>query len=64
MWTDDDRTLATTYEAVEDEVQFFVNRVTVVLDAQGRLRLRYVEGTGAQTHPGAVLEDCALLFGS
>lgn len=64
MWTDDDRALSLAYEAIFEADQFFVSRVTVILDAEGAALVRYDEGTGSGGHPGEVLEDCTLLFGS
>jgi peroxiredoxin len=61
IWTDSDRTLATTYGAWE-EGDWSVGRVTVVLGHGGDLLVRYDNNTGQGTHPSEVLEDCRLLF--
>jgi peroxiredoxin len=63
IWTDDERTLATTYEAVSSETQSFPSRVTKLLDADGVLILEYVDNIEVGTHPGQVLADCQAIFG-
>lgn len=65
LWTDDDdRTLALTYGAAASASQRYPARITVVLDAEGVLVLEYLEDINVGAHPGQVLEDCTLLFGS
>ena len=62
LWTDDDKTLAITYNAADDASAFVADRVTVVLNKMGELMLMYPEvSTG--THPGQVLDDLTLLLG-
>jgi peroxiredoxin len=63
IWTDDERTLATTYGAVSSPTQSFPSRVTMLLDADGGLLLEYVEDIAVGTHPAEVLSDCQALFG-
>lgn len=62
LWTDDDRTLALTYGAAASASAAVPSRVTVLLDENGDLLLKYaVRDLG--THPASVLEDCEALFG-
>jgi peroxiredoxin len=63
LWTDDARTLGTTYGALDDAEDDTVARVTVVLDAAGDLVMVYDAYIAVGTHPAAVLEDCEELFG-
>ena len=60
LWTDDERTLADTYDA---NLGAFANRVTMLLDADGTLILEYRDDVDFGTHPQEVLEDCQALFG-
>lgn len=63
LWTDsEDRTLAQAYGAASSSSAAYADRVTVLLDAEGRLLLEYEVG-GIATHPGQVLSDCQQLFG-
>ena len=61
LWTDGDHTLVDTYDAVDFDI--LVRRVTLILDEEGFLLVRYSEDTGESGHPAVVLEDCELLFG-
>ena len=63
IWTDDERTLSVTYGAADSVNAFFPNRVTVLLDSAGDLLLEYPT-VNIDVHPGQVLDDCQLLFGS
>ena len=63
LFTDDDSTLGVTYGALENGRDTFVDRVTMLLDADGELLLEYVEAIDVGTHPAKVLEDCEALFG-
>ncbi len=63
LWSDEDKALALHYGAVSTKLSPVPGRVTVVLDAQGALVLRY-DSVDVGTHPGDVLEDCKALFGS
>ena len=64
LWTDDDKVLGTTYDALDGERDTSVDRVTALLDADGNLVLQYLEDINIGTHPGRVLEDCEALFGN
>lgn len=63
VWTDDDRALGVTYQALTDVEDASVRRITVVLDAEGDLALEYLSDISVGTHPGQVLADVQLLFG-
>lgn len=63
LWSDDDRVLGVTYGALSGSTDSSVDRVTMVLDADGALVLTYTEDIVLGTHPSEVLEDCAALFG-
>jgi thioredoxin-dependent peroxiredoxin len=63
LWTDDDRVLGVTYGALTGDRDSSVDRVTMLLDANGDLLLEYTEAINVGTHPGLVLEDCERLFG-
>jgi peroxiredoxin Q/BCP len=63
LWTDTDRTLALTYGAAKREDQSSPSRITMLLDAEGRLLLEYVGAIDTGTHPNDVLTDCEALFG-
>ena len=63
LWTDTDRTLAMTYGAAKREEQPSPSRITMLLDADGRLLLEYVGAIDTGTHPNDVLTDCEALFG-
>ena len=63
LWTDTDRTLARTYGAAKRVDQPSPSRITMLLDAEGRLLLEYVGAIDTGTHPGDVLADCEALFG-
>lgn len=62
LWTDEDKTLGTTYGALTGERDSSVDRVTMVLDADGVLVLQYLDDIVVGAHPGEVLEDCRALF--
>lgn len=64
VWSDTDKTLAQHYGAAAGPGAVFPNRVTKVLDADGRLILEYVDQIDVGTHPQDVLEDCQKLFGT
>jgi thioredoxin-dependent peroxiredoxin len=63
LWTDTDRTLALTYGAAKREDQASPSRITMLLDADGRLLLEYKGAIDTGTHPKDVLDDCEALFG-
>lgn len=63
LWTDTDRTLALTYGAAKREEQPSPSRITMLLDAEGRLLLEYTGAIDTGTHPKDVLADCEALFG-
>lgn len=63
LWTDDDKVLGVTYGALEGERDNSVDRVTMLLDAEGDLILTYTEAINVGTHPADVLEDCEAIFG-
>jgi peroxiredoxin len=61
VWTDTERTLASTYGAVTSETQGFPSRVTKIVDADGVLILEYNDASFLR-NPQYVLEDCKALF--
>ncbi len=64
LWSDTKRELALAYGAAKSASQFFADRVTVVLDEQGRWRLFYssaVIGFDMYNHPLVVLKDLETL---
>lgn len=63
LWTDDDAVLGVTYGALSNDRDTSVDRVTMLLDADGALLLEYTEAINVGTHPAQVLEDCEALFG-
>lgn len=62
VWTDDDKSLALHYGAIDSKDAARPGRVTRVLDSEGTLVLEYKVGLNLGTHPQDVLEDCAALF--
>lgn len=62
IWKDVDKTLALHFRAASGPGQAFPDRVTRVLDAEGRLVVVY-DDVRVGTSPGLVLEDCRVLFG-
>jgi peroxiredoxin len=63
LWSDEDKALALHYGAVRSRLSPVPGRITVVLDAQGQLVLRY-DDVDVGAHPADVLEDCEALFGA
>lgn len=64
VWTDTDKTLARTFGAIDDPSAERPSRITVVLDAEGRVALEYRDiGLGLPGHPQDVLDDVRALFG-
>jgi peroxiredoxin len=64
VWTDTDaRTLAVHYGAADSASALFPERVTMLLDRNGDLLLKYTDDIRVGTHPDQVLEDCQALFG-
>jgi peroxiredoxin len=63
LWTDDEKVLGVTYGALSGDRDSSVDRVTMLLDAEGDLLLTYTEAINVGTHPADVLEDCAAIFG-
>jgi peroxiredoxin len=63
LWTDEDKTLGTTYGALSSTSDSSVKRVTMLLDEKGELLLEYTAAIDVGTHPALVLEDCEILFG-
>ncbi len=61
LWSDINRELALYYQAANSRYQLWADRVTVVLDDQGRLCVVY-PSVSAGTHPQDVLEDLTLLL--
>jgi peroxiredoxin len=58
LWSDSNRDLAVYYGAASSVEQKNADRVTVVLDPEGRWILSYeVELFGFKAHPGEVLSD-------
>jgi peroxiredoxin len=64
VWSDMNKTLAVYYGSVAGDTALIPGRITVILDADGKLLLEYLEGTSAGDHPQEVLEDCQAIFGS
>lgn len=65
LWSDQKRELALYYGAASSAKQAYANRVTVVLDPEGKWRLFYSSaaiGFGMYNHPGIVLEDVKALI--
>lgn len=62
VWTDDDRTLALYYGAINNPDALFPKRITKVLDKDGVLVMEYISDVSVGTHPAEVLEDCQQLF--
>ena len=62
LWSDEDKALALHYGAANSKLSMVPSRITVVLDAQGTVVLRY-DDVSVGTHPGDVLDDCKALFG-
>ena len=56
VWTDADRQLATAFGAVDDPNQSHPRRITVVLDAEGKVILEY-RSVNFLTNPEDVLSD-------
>ena len=63
LWSDDEKVLGVTYGALSGDRDSSVDRVTMLLDAEGELLLTYTEAINVGTHPADVLEDCAAIFG-
>lgn len=62
LWTDGGRELALAFGAADSPDQHRPRRLTVLLDANGRVMTRYAPGLGLGTHPAEVLEDARALF--
>lgn len=62
LWTDLSRELAQAVGAAEAPDQARASRVTVLLDPEGHVAVRYQPGLGLGTHPADVLEDAQALF--
>jgi peroxiredoxin len=63
VWTDDDaRTLALHYGAADSAGALYPSRITMLLDREGDLMLKYTVDVRVGTHPDRVLEDCIRLF--
>lgn len=56
VWTDTDRQLALAFGAVDDAQQNYPRRITVVLDANGKVILEY-RSASFLTNPEDVLTD-------
>jgi len=56
VWTDTDRQLALAFGAVDDPKQSYPRRITVVLDASGKVILEY-RSVNFLTNPEDVLSD-------
>lgn len=64
VWTDSAaRTLALHYGAADSATALFPERITMLLDRNGDLLLKYTDDIRVGTHPDQVLEDCQALFG-
>ena len=64
LWSDLERTLAIFAGAAKEPSNRNARRVTIVLDAEGALVLRYDSVANVLGHPQAVLDDCRGLFNS
>ena len=64
VWSDSNKTLALYYGSVKGKLAPIPGRITVILDAEGKLILEYREGTSSGNHPQEVLEDCQAIFGA
>jgi peroxiredoxin len=62
LWTDASRELALRFQAADRVDQSHPSRVTVLLDPQGDVVLRYDVGLNLGTHPSDVLDDAKILF--
>jgi peroxiredoxin len=64
LWQDTDRTLALHFGAVDSSSDWAPDRISVLLDGDGRQILKYsVSAFGIGDHPADVLADCEALFG-
>jgi peroxiredoxin len=63
LWSDTARALATYYGAVAPWDDTAPLRHALILDATGHALVRHEGGVSLGADPGAVLEDCATLFG-
>lgn len=61
IWRDDERTLATYYNAVEGPDDKYPKRRTRVLNREGKVLLEYNDSIIVGAHPAEVLEDVQLL---
>ncbi len=61
IWTDSDRALATAFRAVSSPEQRYPDRITVVLDAEGKVVLEY-RSVNVLTSPQDVLDDVKKRF--
>lgn len=64
LWTDGKKELALFFGAAKNPTQFFADRITVVIDAQGHWLLSYKVVSDLAGHPKKVLADCQKLFGA
>lgn len=62
LFSDTDRVLAIFAGAAKKKTNRTARRITVVLDADGTLVLRYDGIVNVLGHPQAVLDDCKALF--
>lgn len=62
LWTDDEKSLALYYGAVQGERQTYPDRISRLLDADGYVLLQY-DDVATGTHPARVLEDAQALLG-
>lgn len=63
LWSDAGRELALHWGAADAPDQARAKRTTVLLDAEGRVVVRYTPGLDLGTHPADVLDDARKLFG-
>lgn len=60
LWSDADKTLALHYGSVGSKMSPVPGRITVILDEEGEVVLRY-DDVDVGTHPADVLEDLQAL---
>ncbi|MFT5430002.1 MAG: peroxiredoxin Q/BCP [Myxococcota bacterium] len=63
LFSDADRELALHFGAASSANQFWADRITVVLDPDGRWILRYEDVFNTKEHPNEVLADMQKILG-
>ena len=62
VWNDLNKTLALHYGAISSAFEFFPQRITRLLDADGTVIVEY-NNVQVDGHPEQVLDDCKAIFG-